>query len=85
MPLLIREGELLVGQRAAHLGARSLYPEYHFWGLNPDNCPAVIWDYWHNRTLGDDVQRAMPERRCCALAKSWQPVLSPASPPALAM
>jgi pyruvate formate-lyase/glycerol dehydratase family glycyl radical enzyme len=62
MPLLIREGELIVGQRASRLGARSLYPEYHLWGLNPDNCPAAIWDYWHGRTLGDDVQRAMPER-----------------------
>ncbi|MHB1357770.1 MAG: glycyl radical protein [Anaerolineae bacterium] len=62
MPLLIRDSELLVGQRAARLGARSLYPEYHLWGLNPDNCPAVIWDYWHGRSLGDEVQRAMPER-----------------------
>jgi pyruvate formate-lyase/glycerol dehydratase family glycyl radical enzyme len=62
MPLLIREGELLVGQRAAHLGARSLYPEYHLWGLTPDSCPPVVWDYWHGHTLGDEVQRAMPER-----------------------
>ena len=29
MPLLIREGELIVGQRAAILAGRSVYPEYN--------------------------------------------------------
>ncbi|MHB9033832.1 MAG: glycyl radical protein [Anaerolineae bacterium] len=62
LPLLIREGELLVGQRAARLGARSCYPEYNLWGLTGPEAPPEIAAYWQGRTLGDEVARAMPER-----------------------
>ena len=61
MPIFIRDGELLVGQGAARLGARAVYPEYHLHGLTPETTPAEVWGYWHGRTLGDEVHRAHPE------------------------
>jgi len=62
IPIFIRAGELLVGQRAARLGARAVYPEYHLHGLTRETTPAAIWDYWHGRTLGDEVAATHPER-----------------------
>ncbi len=62
MPIFIRPGELVVGQRAARLGARAIYPEFNLNGLRQENTPAEIWDYWHGRTLGDEVRGAHPER-----------------------
>jgi formate C-acetyltransferase len=62
MPILIRPGELLVGQRAAILAGRSVYPEYHLNGLTQETTPAEIWNYWHGRTIGDMARRAQPER-----------------------
>jgi formate C-acetyltransferase len=60
MPVFIREGELLVGQRAGRLGARAVYPEFHLNGLTRETTPAEVWDYWHGRTLGDEVRGAHP-------------------------
>ena len=62
MPIFIREGELIVGQRATHLGARAVYPEFHLNGLSAETTPPDIWNYWHGRTLGDEVHNAYPER-----------------------
>jgi formate C-acetyltransferase len=62
MPIFIREGELVVGQRATVLGAAAVYPEFHLRGLTAANTPAEVWDYWHGHTLGDEVRGAHPER-----------------------
>jgi len=53
MPLLIREGELIVGQRAATLAGRSVYPEYHLNDLTEETTPPEIWNYWSGNTLKD--------------------------------
>ena len=70
MPIFLREGELLVGQRAAGLGARAVYPEYHLHGLTAETTPAEVWDYWHGRTMGDGVRAAHPERLILAESES---------------
>jgi len=62
MPIFMRPGELLVGQRAARLAARAVYPEFNLNGLTQENTPAEIWGYWHGHTLGDEVRGAHPER-----------------------
>ncbi len=62
MPIFIRPGELLVGQRAGQLAARSVYPEYHLWGVSQETAPPDVWDYWHGRTLSDEVNGSHPER-----------------------
>jgi pyruvate formate-lyase/glycerol dehydratase family glycyl radical enzyme len=62
MPLLIRPGELIVGQRASRLGARAIYPEFHLNGLAEEETPPEIWGYWRGRTLGDQVKGAHPQR-----------------------
>jgi len=62
MPIFIREGELLVGQRASVLAGRAVYPEYQLGGLAQETTPPEIWDYWHGQTLGDLAHRAHPER-----------------------
>jgi pyruvate formate-lyase/glycerol dehydratase family glycyl radical enzyme len=61
MPLLVRPGELLVGQRAAILAGRSVYPEYNLDGLTAETTPAEVWDAWQGRTLKDEVYGAFPE------------------------
>ena len=61
MPIFIRSGELLVGQRAGRLGARAVYPEYHLHGLTQDTTPAEVWDYWDGKTLGDEVRATHPD------------------------
>ena len=70
MPIFIRDGELLVGQGAARLGARAVYPEYHLYGLTPETTPAEVWGYWHGRTLSEEVHRAHPERLRLAESES---------------
>jgi formate C-acetyltransferase len=62
MPIFIRPGELLVGQRAATLGGRAVYPEFNLNGLGPDTAPDDVWSYWHDRTLGETARRAHPAR-----------------------
>ena len=62
MPIFIRDGELIVGQRSSRLGAMAVYPEYHLHGLTREGTPSEVWDYWHGRTLGDDLRGAHPER-----------------------
>ncbi len=62
VPIFIRPGELIVGQRAELLAGRAVYPEFHLHGLSQANTPPEVWDYWHGRTLGDIVRRAHPER-----------------------
>ena len=62
MPVLIRPGELLVGQRAATLGGRAVYPEYHLNGLTAETTPPEIWTYWQGRTMGDGTRGAQPAR-----------------------
>ena len=62
MPLFIRTGELIVGQRCEKLAGRAVYPEYNLYGLNEANCPDEIWQYWHGRSIADLSQRAYPER-----------------------
>ncbi len=61
MPLLLRPGELIVGQRAAILAGRSVYPEYNLDGLTPETTPAEIWDAWQGKTLRDEVYTLFPE------------------------
>ena len=61
-PILIRPGELIVGQRASRLGGRAVYPEFHLNGLSRDVAPPDIWDYWVGRTLGDIAKGAHPVR-----------------------
>jgi formate C-acetyltransferase len=62
MPLLIRPGELIVGQRAATLAGRAVYPEFNLNGLTRETTPPEIWEYWHGHTLGDRARGAHPER-----------------------
>lgn len=62
MPIFLRPGELIVGQRAARLGARAVYPEFHLNGLTQDETPPEVWDYWQGRTLGHQVKGAHPQR-----------------------
>ena len=62
MSILIRPGELLVGQRAGILGGRAVYPEYNLHGLSEEKTPPGIWAYWHGNTIGDVVHRAHPQR-----------------------
>lgn len=61
MPLLIREGELIVGQRAAILAGRSVYPEYNLDDLKQETTPPEIWNYWSGNTLKDEVYDLYPE------------------------
>lgn len=61
MPVFIRPDELLVGQRAARLGGRSVYPEFHLNGLDENTTPPEIWSYWHGRTMGDRTRACHPE------------------------
>ena len=62
MPIFIRPGELIVGQRAAKLAARAVYPEFHLSGLTEAETPAEIWSFWQGRTLGDEVRGMHPSR-----------------------
>jgi len=62
MPIFIREGELIVGQRASSLGARAVYPEFNLHGLSRENTPQEIWDYWNDRCMDFMVKSAHPER-----------------------
>jgi len=52
MPILIRSGELIVGQRAGVLAGRAVYPEYRLSGLTEATTPPEIWNYWRGRTIG---------------------------------
>ncbi len=61
MPLLVRPGELIVGQRAAILAGRSVYPEYNLDGLTRETTPAEVWDAWQGKTLRDEVYALFPE------------------------
>ncbi len=61
MPIFIRPGELIVGQRAATLGGRSVYPEFHLNGLDEHTTPPEIWDFWHGRTMGDRTRACHPD------------------------
>ena len=62
MPIFIRDGELLVGQRAAALAGRAVYPEFNLSGLTSETTPPDIWEYWRGHTLGDIARGAHPER-----------------------
>ncbi len=62
MPLLIRPGELIVGQRAATLGGRAVYPEFNLNGLTRETTPSEIRSYWETRNLGAEVKAAHPMR-----------------------
>jgi len=62
MPIFIREGELLVGQRAAVLAGRSVYPEYHLNGLTRETAPSEIWEYWAEKSISAITRRTYPER-----------------------
>jgi pyruvate formate-lyase/glycerol dehydratase family glycyl radical enzyme len=62
LPIFIRPGELIVGQRSEELAGRAVYPEFHLHGLTRETTPPEIWDYWHGHTLGEVVQRAYPAR-----------------------
>jgi formate C-acetyltransferase len=62
MPIFIRPGELIVGQRASTLAGRAVYPEFNLNGLTQETTPPEIWDYWHGNTLGHRAQGAHPER-----------------------
>ena len=62
MPIFIREGELIVGQRASILAGRSVYPEFNLHGLQPETTPSDIWNYWHRTNIAAKVRDAHPER-----------------------
>lgn len=62
MPIFIREKELIVGQRAAILAGRSVYPEFNLHGMKKETMPPGIWDYWHERSMGAMVKAAHPAR-----------------------
>ena len=62
MPLFIREGELLVGQRAAVLAGRSVYPEYNRTDLDDPSAPKEIREYWRGKSISEVVGNAYPER-----------------------
>ena len=64
IPIFIREGELIAGQRAAVLAGRSVYPEYNIDSPDKASLPTEIWSYWHGRTIADKSRRAFPERLC---------------------
>lgn len=70
MPIFIRRGELLVGQRAASLAGRAVYPEFHLNGLTESTTPRDIWEYWHGRTMGDRTRACHPEALRVAEAES---------------
>ena len=61
LPIFIRPDELIVGQRASKLGARSVYPEFHLNGLTASSTPPEIWSYWHGRTMGDRARASHPD------------------------
>lgn len=61
IPIFIRPGELIVGQRAAVLGGRSVYPEFHRVGLDEAATPPEIRDYWQGRTMADRSRTCRPE------------------------
>ncbi len=61
MPIFIRPDELIVGQRAATLGGRAVYPEFNLDGLDESTTPPEIWEYWHGRTMGDRTRACHPE------------------------
>ena len=56
MPIFIREGELVVGQRAASLGARSVYPEFNLHGLKEKTTPSEIYNPRCAESLPSDFQ-----------------------------
>ena len=58
MPVFIRPGELIVGQRSSKLGARILYPEYCMHGLEALGREAV--EFWRTRTLGAATRARHP-------------------------
>jgi len=62
MPIFIRKGELIVGQRASVLAGRSVYPEFNLSGLKRETTPTEIWDYWHDKNMGAMVKGAHPTR-----------------------
>ncbi|MBP7402870.1 MAG: glycyl radical protein [Clostridia bacterium] len=62
MPVFLRPGEQLVGQRAERLAGRSVYPEYNLEGLTPDNTPPEVWSYWRDRSIAAVCARRFPER-----------------------
>ena len=74
VPIFIRDGELLVGQRSATLAHQAIYPEFSLGGLERETTPPEIWDYWHGRTLGDEVTAGHPARLALVeseLAAGW--------------
>jgi pyruvate formate-lyase/glycerol dehydratase family glycyl radical enzyme len=62
IPIFIREGEFLVGQRASTLAGRSVYPEYNLTDLGHEETPPEVRAYWCGRTIGERVRRSYPER-----------------------
>lgn len=62
IPIFIREGELIVGQRASMLAGRSVYPEYNLDGLDESTTPPEIWTYWRNRSIASISKRQFPQR-----------------------
>jgi pyruvate formate-lyase/glycerol dehydratase family glycyl radical enzyme len=62
VPIFIRPDELIVGQRAAVLGGRAVYPEYNLNDLTPETVPPEIWNAWSGRTLGEMAKAAQPAR-----------------------
>ncbi len=61
LPIFIREGELIAGQRASKLAGRSVYPEYNLSHLDPQLIPAEIRQYWQGKTISDLTHARYPE------------------------
>ena len=62
MPIFIRPGELLVGQRSGELGASMTYPEYDLRHNQADSASPDVADYWRGKTIGDAALALHPER-----------------------
>ena len=71
MPLFIRPGELIVGQRAATLAGRSVEPEFNLNGLTPETTPNTIWDYWRGNTLAGYRGSCLPWRTGSSMNKDY--------------
>ena len=60
LPIFIQADELIVGQRAALPGARSMYPEFSLDGVNEPDIPSEVLIFWKGRTLKDRVTKEHP-------------------------
>lgn len=61
IPIMIREGELIVGTRSGRVSGADVHPEYSLRGLTEQETPPEIWAYWQGRTIADLVAPRLSE------------------------